>query len=192
MTDKHLIEQLKSNKESGLQRCITKYTKYVAYIVENIIGNARSTEDKEELVADVFISLWNHRKELDPSYESLKPYLGQIARNKSKNALRNLSPNDNSVEFEDIILIKDSQDVEREFLKNELLSSIQNAVAQLDEEERRIFLGYYYYQKSIKVLASEMEMKESTIKVKLHRCREEIKVKLKRKGYDYYEYKDIF
>lgn len=64
---------------------MNKYYRYVVYIVENIIGSALPYEDKEEVVSNVFVALWNYSADLDTdNYSTFKPYLGTIARNMAK------------------------------------------------------------------------------------------------------------
>ena len=42
-------------------------------------------EDKEAVVSNVFVALWNYSADLDTdNYSTFKPYLGTIARNMAK------------------------------------------------------------------------------------------------------------
>lgn len=89
--DLKLIQGLKKQDENALNICINRYQSYVSYIVANIIGESLPNEDKEEIIVDVFLSIWNHADSIDTSISSsLKPYIGTIARNKSRNRLRSL------------------------------------------------------------------------------------------------------
>ena len=89
---KQLMLELKNKDERALKICMNKYYRYVVYIVENIIGSALPYEDKEEVVSNVFVALWNYSADLDTdNYSTFKPYLGTIARNMAKNALRKTS-----------------------------------------------------------------------------------------------------
>ena len=58
--EKQLILELKNKDERALKICMNKYYRYVVYIVENIIGSALPYEDKEEVVSNVFVALWNY------------------------------------------------------------------------------------------------------------------------------------
>jgi len=90
MDERKLLINLKRKKRGALDKAITIYTGYVATIVYNMIGSMMSKEDMEEVISDVFISLWNHSDKLDETRHSIKGYLGAIARNNSKNKLRGL------------------------------------------------------------------------------------------------------
>lgn len=88
MKDEKLISALKRRKKHALQSCIARYQNSVALTVEAAAGSLLSREDKEELVADVFIALWQSAEKIDETYPSIKPYLCRIARNKTRNVLR--------------------------------------------------------------------------------------------------------
>ena len=87
--EKQLMLELKNKDERALKICMNKYYRYVVYIVENIIGSALPYEDKEAVVSNVFVALWNYSADLDTdNYSTFKPYLGTIARNRC-NSRRN-------------------------------------------------------------------------------------------------------
>lgn len=185
INEKKLMLNLKKKDERALATCINKYYKYVVCIVENIIGNLLSYEDKEEVVSDVFISLWNHSADLDiDNFSTLKPYLGTITRNMSKNALRKAS----KLYFEtsdDTFQIGSDKHIEYEVLKKEVTECLKECLNELSEDEKICFISYYYYNKTIAAIAQETGLKESTIKSKLSRGREKLKKKMERKGFQY-------
>lgn len=126
MKEEHLIKKLKSGNESALYCIIEQYTPYVSYIVENICGQAIRNEDKEEIISNVFLSLWRHHEQIDTEkYFSLKPYLGSIARNMSKNALRSL-PHLYTETLDAHISLSSAQNTELEILKKEIQSILMD------------------------------------------------------------------
>ena len=62
--EKQLMLELKNKDERALKICMNKYYRYAVYIVENIIGSALPYEDKEEVVSNVFVALWNYSADL--------------------------------------------------------------------------------------------------------------------------------
>ena len=72
--------------EDALGAVIDRYTGYVGTIVWNIIGSAMSTADAEEVVSEVFYTLWQNADKVRPG--SLRGYLASIARSRAKNKLR--------------------------------------------------------------------------------------------------------
>lgn len=73
--EKQLMLELKNKDERALKICMNKYYRYVVYIVENIIGSALPYEDKEAVVSNVFVALWNYSADLDTdNYSTFNPY----------------------------------------------------------------------------------------------------------------------
>lgn len=183
--DLKLIQGLKKQDENALNICINRYQSYVSYIVANIIGESLPNEDKEEIIVDVFLSIWNHADSIDTSISSsLKPYIGTIARNKSRNRLRSLVKH-NTICLDDQIVV-DKNDFTEDLINKELNEILLETINMLNQDERVCFLKYYYYEKSIRVISKETGINESTIKSKLSRGRNKLKELLERKGF-YYE-----
>lgn len=183
--DLKLIQGLKKQDENALNICINRYQSYVSYIVANIIGESLPNEDKEEIIVDVFLSIWNHADSIDTSISSsLKPYIGTIARNKSRNRLRSLVKH-NTICLDDEIVV-DKNDFTEDLINKELNEILLETINMLNQDERVCFLKYYYYEKSIRVISKETGINESTIKSKLSRGRNKLKELLERRGF-YYE-----
>ena len=122
--EKQLMLELKNKDERALKICMNKYYRYVVYIVENIIGSALPYEDKEEVVSNVFVALWNYSADLDTdNYSTFKPYLGTIARNMAKNALRKTSKM-HFENYEDAFQVGTNEHIEYGPLKEEVINTL--------------------------------------------------------------------
>ncbi len=182
--EKQLMLELKNKDERALKICMNKYYRYVVYIVENIIGSALPYEDKEEVVSNVFVALWNYSADLDTdNYSTFKPYLGTIARNMAKNALRKTSKM-HFENYEDAFQVGTNEHIEYGPLKEEVIKCLKESIYELSVDERKCFISYYYYTKTIAVIAEETGLKESTVKSKLLRGRKKLKLKWKRRDLD--------
>jgi RNA polymerase sigma-70 factor (ECF subfamily) len=127
----------------------------------------------------VFLALWNNAGKAQP--DRLKAYLGSIARNKAKNKLRELGqdlPLD-----DDVLEMPDGDTPESAFFKQEQSAAVNQAIMDLEEPDREIFLRHYYYCQAVKTVADEMRMNESTVKTRLKRGREKLKIVLIEGGY---------
>ena len=185
MKEEHLIKKLKSGNESALYRIIEQYTPYVSYIVENICGQAIRNEDKEEIISNVFLSLWRHHEQIDTEkYFSLKPYLGSIARNMSKNALRSLHHLYTET-LDAHISLSSAQNTELEILKKEIQSILMDCIRELSDIDQVCILGYYYYDKSLSDISRETGLSMNNVKSKIFRSRKKIAAKLKGRGINY-------
>lgn len=170
MKDKDLIKGLKNKKRSALEKVIETYSAYVSVVVYNVIGLSCTKEDMEEVISDVFISLWNNSEYIREDGE-LRPYIGAVARNKAKNKLRET---ENTVELNDKT-VSDRGNPETETLKADESRRLYEAVMLLGEPDSEIMLRYYYNGEKIREISKAMDINVSTIKTKLKRGREKLK-----------------
>lgn len=82
-------------------------------------------------------------------------------------------------------IISNSIDIENLIETNEKSKIILNALDNMKEEEKKIFIMFYYKSQKIKEIAKQMNISQGKIKTVLHRTRKVIKKKLKERGYDY-------
>ena len=168
--DKKLIQLLAKDDTAALSHIIDKYTNYVATVVHNQLGAFASPEDTEELTANVFVSLWEHRARLKTPH--LRGWLAATARNEARRHLRDKKLL--TVSQEDVVLV--SGDIaERLAEAHERTRIVQKALFNLGWPDWEIFLRYYYYDQKISEIADEMDMNADTVKSKLRRGREKLK-----------------
>ena len=88
MDENSALKALCRRDERALGWFIDRYTAYVATIVNNMLLPRLAASDAEEVVADVFLALWHNAANIRSG--GVRAYLGAIARNKSRDALRAL------------------------------------------------------------------------------------------------------
>lgn len=166
VTESSLIAELKSGDESVLYK---------------IVGEVLCAQDIEELCSDVFYRLWLHRENLDERF-GIKPYLSVCAKNAVKNRLRQLKrPPDDIDELD----IPSEFSVEKAAELHEMMEQLNGALAELSEEEREIFLRYFFYGEKTADISEAMEINENTARSKLSRTRNKLRDYLKQRGFDY-------
>lgn len=180
MEDQKLLRRIRKNDAAALEAIVGKYAGYLYAIVNNVIRGQLGQEDAEELVSDAFLSLWNHRTELQPV--SLRSYLAAIARNASIDRLRAKKltlPMD-----DDVLQIADEKaGVESAVLQRELDAAVRNAVEAMPQPDREIFQRYYFYCQKISEIAKDMGLNTSTVTTRLSRGRKKLKSSLAERGY---------
>lgn len=180
--DKEILIGIKKKDEEALNCCIDKYGSYVSYIVSNILGKCCSNADCEETIADVFITIWEKIDQIDINRaEEFKSYLGAVARNKSKNKIRQLSKGNEIVGLEESMIML-GESVEDKITAEEIHKYMIDCIKQLSVEDRKCFIKYYYYQMSIKNIAKDLGLNESTVKSKLARGRDKLKKMIIKEG----------
>ena len=73
------------NNELDLDRIVDNFSPYVRTIVNNMVGNNLSYEDKEEILSDTFFILWKNRNN---NILSLNSYIAGITKNLVKEKLK--------------------------------------------------------------------------------------------------------
>lgn len=172
-----LLANLKKGKRDSLEKAIDLYTPYVNVIIYNVIGSIMAKEDIEEVISDVFISLWKHADSLDNNKGSIRAYLGAAARNCAKNKLRKVSLH---FELDENIISKEAavETILEQKDEDRLLIDIITGFGEPDSE---IFFRYYYYDEKIKKISQCVGLCQSTVKTKLARGRHKLKEVLMQK-----------
>ena len=171
MNEAKALALLKEGDEEALSWFIDKYSNYVGTIVNNILQGSMTHEDVEEVTSDVFVTLWQSAEKLYPL--NLKGYLSRVARSLSMQKLR-----DKAAELpldEDILILDDDSDFDR-LAREDRDEMVRKAVYAMPQPDKEIFLRFYYYCQSVSVIADQMKMNPSTVKTKLRRGRERLRV----------------
>ena len=177
MDEHDALKKMVCKDEDALAWFIDRYAPYVSTIIYNILGSFVDSSDLEEVASDVFLTLWNNAKSINP--RKVKAYLGGIARNKAKEYTRKIGT---ELSLEDDIIIISEENLEHDFEKREQAKYIQEAVLALNAPEREIFLRYFFYQ-TIATIAAEMHLEPANVKTKLYRGRKRLKEILENGGY---------
>ena len=145
-----LLCSLKAKEEKALEQAIRTYTPYLSAVIYRAAGNSLMKEDTEEIVSDVFLSLWRNADRIDPQKGTLRAYLAGAARNQICKHLRSKKP-----------------EVSLEELGTDALEAIP--------EPSPDFVRFYRYGESLKEIARAMDIKLPTIKTRLSRGKKKLK-----------------
>ena len=168
--EQYLIQQIKTGSQKALETVIDRYGSYVKAIAANIIKPPMTDADVEEVVSDVFLSLWSHPG--DPDRGSLKGYLAAITRNKARDRLRRFHI---EIPLENDFLEVPVEDSCRQIELAQLKQAVKQMVERLEEPDRTILLRYYYFYQKTDAIARDMGMNPATVRTKLARSRQKLK-----------------
>ena len=168
--EQYLIQQIKTGSQKALETVIDRYGSYVKVIAINIIKPPMTDADVEEVVSDVFLTLWNHPG--DPDRGSLKGYLAAITRNKARDRLRRFHI---EIPLENDFLEVPVEDSCRQIELAQLKQALKQMVDRLEEPDRTILLRYYYFYQKTDAIARDMGMNPATVRTKLARSRQKLK-----------------
>lgn len=176
MDDKRALRELRHGSETALSGLIDRYTSYVSAVIYNVIGAYMQQADVEEATADVFVALWHNAGKIKP--DAVKGWLGTVARNMAKNKLREIVP---ELPLEEDVLPLETESPETALEQRERQELVRQAVLQMEQPVREIFLRHYYYCQTVDRIAKEMGLNPSTVKSHLRRGREKLRAVLQDK-----------
>ena len=170
MDENSALQALCAGDEAALMWFIDRYTAYVATIINNMLLPRLTAADAEEAAADVFLALWKNAPRIKPG--GVRAYLGGIARNKARDALRSLRE---ELPLEEDVLSIPGPGPDEALTERELAERTRHAVELMPEPDREIFLRHYYYCQGVADIALALDMNANTVKTRLRRGRERLR-----------------
>ena len=184
MNDDAIVALYWQRDESAITVTQEKYNAYLMKIARNILND---TEDSEESVNDTYLAAWNSMPPQKPVV--LSTYLGKITRRISISLFRKRNADKRKGgefalsldEMEEVFT--DHMEPEKE-IEAKLLGELLNQfLRSLKPDERRTFIGRYYYMDPLKEVAAYCGMSESKAKTMLFRTRVKLKEYLNKEGF---------
>ena len=185
MDDTTIVQLYWDRDERAIPATSGKYGNYCNSIAWNILGNR---EDAEECVNDTYMRAWNSMPPHRPN--ALSAFLGKITRNVSLNRYKqNTADKRGGGEVPAVLeeiaeLVSDTDSVEQEVDRRELVKAIDAFLDGLPTEKRSLFLCRYWYFDSVSDLASRFGMTENHVSITLNRLRRKLHNDLLERGFD--------
>ena len=169
LTDEELIRLTQDGDESALKELMSRFSPHIWKV---IIANSRSRCDAEEILMDVWRSVWENIKGLhNPG--SLGAWLSVIAYNACKRYYNSRKYSNHVILCPDVFLFERiNQESISYFNKTELLQAVTEAVQQLPDKLLPIAELYYLELWSITEIHAELGLAIGTIKTRLRQTRE--------------------
>lgn len=139
--DSGLLDQIRQDDEQAFGRLYARYHKPLLSFVQKIV---RTKSDAEDLVQEVFMTLWNRRQTLDPQ-RNVGALIFVIARRAAVDYYRRAEREGGTVRAE-IQETVESIDLSPQQLleQNETRMLLDIAIARMSRRQREIFSLYYY------------------------------------------------
>ena len=179
--EENTIEKYIKNNILDIEQLIKDYKKYIYTIAKNNSKGFLSNEDIEEIVSDTFLTIWHNKNKIEKN-KMLKNYISAVTKNLVLKKFREKQSSNLNISLNDENLSSEYNDIEYVYENSLIEKTINEELKNFTKLEYQIFTKYYYFSKSIKEIASEMNISESLVKVKLHRVRKKLKERLKSKG----------
>ena len=182
MDDSRIIEMLFARDEGGISAIEAKYGESCRKIAANILGNE---QDAEECVNDTYLGVWNSIPPENP--KPFSSFLYKILRNLSLKKLTFNRAAKRSAMFEELVsevedFLPAAETVESRVEQRELSAAIDDFLATLTPDNRKIFIRRYWFSESYGEIASDMGISESTVSMRLVRTKNKMKKFLSERG----------
>lgn len=184
MDDEQIIQLYWDRLEIAIKETDAKYGPYCNSIAYNIL---QSKEDAEECVSDTFLDTWNSIPPTRPKVFSA--FLGKITRRISIDRWRTKTRVKRGGGEIPVVLdelaecVADTQTVESEFDRRELVRVLNRFLGGLSVTERKVFLRRYWYLDSIYDISTRFGFSQSKTASMLHRIRLRLRAFLDEEGY---------
>lgn len=135
-----------------------------------IWGYVQSKAVAEELVQDVFLSIWENREQITIRH-SVKAYLFKMARNKSIDWLRRNEVEQKWKEEESAHLkSRHVPDASKRLHDKRILKEVKQAIKSMPRRRREVFMLSRYEQMTYKEIAKTLDISVSTVETHMSRA----------------------
>ncbi|MBQ9151281.1 MAG: sigma-70 family RNA polymerase sigma factor [Clostridia bacterium] len=178
MNDQDIVALYFARDEQAIRETDVKYGKACMQVSMNILD---SRPDAEECVNDTYLKTWNSIPPTKPG--SLCAFICRIARNLSLNRLRDLHREKRNREL--TLSLDELEACIPAAIEdaNHLADLLNDFLEGLDETNRVIFMGRYWYSYAIDDLATQMGLTQKAVYMRLHKTRERLRAYLGERGY---------
>lgn len=156
--DEILLKLLKSGDGAALEEIYKRYSEAVFLAA---FRKVRSKEVAEELVQNLFISLWTKREQAH--IEKLEAYLHTAVRYQVIDYIRSKILRERYSQFAKEQLNVDENASESKLLLQELSIAIDNTIKRLPQKTQEIFRLSRYEHRSVKEIAQYMNLSEKAV-----------------------------
>ena len=169
LTDEELIRFAQVGDESAFTELMLRYSPRIWKV---IIANSRQRRDAEEILLDVWRSVWENISGLR-NVESFGGWIHRIAYNACKRYYTSRHHSKGEILCDDAYLTDHiDRDAVARFRETELREAVAEAVHHLPDRVRRVAELYYLELWSVKEIHAELGLAIGTIKTKLRQTRE--------------------
>ena len=172
----HIIQEILNGKTEQYEYFLDRYGQQVFVLVDRIVS---CQEDAEELTQDVFLKAFQQLSSFKAE-SSFSTWIYRIATNLAISAVR--KKRNDVLRLDDSVFANLSDIQVDEALEDdseEQMERLQQAMNQLEADERALITLYYLEEKPLVEVAFILGITEGNAKVKLHRIRKKLYVLIK-------------
>lgn len=176
-SDSELFEELKMDNKMAFSILFDRYSDILFRFIQKRI---ESIPDVEDIIQEVFISMWNRRSKIEVG-DSIYPYLFKAAKYEMidwliKSEKRNRHLDYLEINKDQYLIGTTSED---ELIAKELARLLENEMSLMPDTMRSVFRLSRSEDMSIKDIANQLSLSEQTVKNNVSMALNRLKFKLK-------------
>ena len=171
--EKELIKKCRHNNEAAFGELMQRYRKQLFSYLFRICGNRMAAED---IFQDTLIKVWKGLRSYNEQ-NKFSSWLFSIAHNAAMDYLRNSSIRKSS-SLEESYELPDDNNPHKNFEEKESYQMIMDAVNELPDKQKNVFLLRQHGGMSFKEIATEMDQPLNTVLGHMHYAVSKIRKKL--------------
>lgn len=165
------IQQL---NEVEFEKLFKQYFKPLCYLAKRYV---KDIDMAKEIVQESFISLWMKRDNIDVS-KSVKLYLNVSVQNKCLNYLRDSKKFDKDILINEQLFNGTDGETTDVMVVKDISSKIDNAIAELPEKCRDIFIMNRYQNMKYHEIAKKREISVKTVETQMSKALKHLRFRL--------------
>lgn len=178
-SDMEVISRILKGDQQAYAELVGRYQHFVFTLA---LKYCQNREDAEEVAQDIFIKVYRSLADFKGG-SKFSTWLYTITYNTSVTFLRKKKLNTQSIDDENTFMQLESR--ESSFAANLVeqktrVNRVNEAIAQLPPDDAQIITLFYKGDQTLEEIGTVMGMEANTIKVRLHRARHKLKVKLEK------------
>ena len=173
LTDSQLAELLKQGDQLAFEEFFHRYYKKILSYASKFL----SSEEAQEIAQEVFVSLWEHRDQID-SDKSISNYLFRISKNKILNHLRFFARQIDLHKQIGYSSPVSGAPADEKLSMDEFVEITDKAINSLPAQCKIIFLKSRDEEKTYQQIADEMGISKDTVRLQIIKSLKSIKTYL--------------
>ena len=183
ISDDELVTLIISKNQWAFEELIRRYGKLIKSIVKYHLKNISLWQ--EDCINDVLFVIWQNIDRFDANKNSLKNWIGAVAKYRSINYKRKFYKELMAGELSEEIA--DGKEVDAELIKQEIDNEIISLLSALKPIDREIFIQHYIYEIPLQDISVSLHKKIDWIYNRISREKKRIRKMYAEKGNNCYE-----
>ena len=172
--DAELLQALRKGDEQAFAEI---YNRYGLQLLEQAFRKVNSREAAEEIVQDLFATLWHKRETAE--IQKLKEYLSSAIKYRVINLIKNRLTHDGFIAYSRMLASEADYKTEHDLAASDLSGALNRGLAQLPGHTRKIFQLSRMEHQTVPEIAFRLRVSTKTVEYHLTKALKMLRVSLK-------------